>query len=1347
MDNLCTALLTVAEAITPLASSYANLKGEASEYLNATTLLTSMLLPVIHKSLKQLLLHPLQSILASHNELKNRIEDRNRAQTEYDIACIELQKLQKKVVSTKKKMNSNNNYENNNYQPNDPKSLAAQAKVVSKLTSSQALITALSEALTDELRTLSTRRKEVVTRLFLGITSILQTFTFGSAASFMDCDFSPILQSLQTLAEENKEEVVPKLLTNNVNTLTTNTGEFSSNPSLTKSTETNTEKGTSTASASSSIAATPPNIPTSVENTDELSTVNTTTATTTTTTSGSLLTVSTTSTTTDTSIAPTAPIVLNRASSPIAFALAAISSVVSPLTSSTVPSDTNKIHLPPLSYHTDKLDTMVSNWMTGIAWWDEGKASRNNAKAAYSRKRAAQRKLFEVTGIQRRIPLSAYLVSVPDNSNVDNNGTTNGTNMENNLALSPNSSTVLTLQRPTNVSTREIILQNIVWQTYLAQYITLPDLIHTSQLSRTLSPLILENSAPWLALLTAGGLRISYSSPQNDYYRALRIRFWLRCLGSDNHGAPAMYSLVGLYRRKSGGANPSLMNNQFSSSSIGFIPSDASALSSAEIPALNDGWIKPINEDSLQALLQLAKAESAIGGKGEGVPTIDPTDEGSHSDNGNYSNDDIPDEQNVVRWLTLIEQDVTRSYTEGVPFGISGAILRARKAAMKDRTVPLKALLENDEESVFILRKNAHRRLTDELLGNYKYSQQHQRSYTYRRRNLRIHRRRSLPCIPSSVHPVTPTVPPSVETTVAENANDKHTVSETVPTVSHNPYMNPYAAVIPASSMMHQYPHNPLPTVQYRSNIEPSANVYGAQYSFAHVIETDSSAISSSSTTDTSLHNNHTHELSEESLSPTEPPVSISLSAFLGGQVVTPSAYAAAAMARKGTASRRTKEEESSRGKLRRSSAFACYGNYSSSSASSTESINSHGNEESNGNGTVRTTVENSVPPNQDKNDGTNSSSNEDNSNNINIEGTMEWVSNRRQYLHQVLLALAASEPDLRYTQGMNAVSRMLLEIAIQGGSHQPVLDTVNMMRALLDSGSRYHDQHANTMLDILRDNNKRIQTIKNTLNNSTTSSSSSSVIFTNTNLPPSILYYVASPRLRSLFAPDMVHLRLRIYQVDRLLLRRSPELHAHFASEGIQCSTFAAPWLLTLFTNFTALDASSTAAVWDKFLIEGWAPILRMCLAVLATLAPLLLDATMEDCLPALHAPRLYYSSISSSWIISPSSRRRYPHTGTGTNQDPDDYENDEEFDHPPEFLTPLTSSTGAATLLYGPHQYPSNGNGTTLGNNNNHVSENIIMEQLLYRMDNDPLCSVTSNDLIDLEIDYYTYGDRYTI
>ena len=34
--------------------------------------------------------------------------------------------------------------------------------------------------------------------------------------------------------------------------------------------------------------------------------------------------------------------------------------------------------------------------------------------------------------------------------------------------------------------------------------------------------------------------------------------------------------------------------------------------------------------------------------------------------------------------------------------------------------------------------------------------------------------------------------------------------------------------------------------------------------------------------------------------------------------------------------------------------------------------------------------------------------------------------------------------------------------------------------------------------------------------------------------------------------------------------------------------------------------------------------------------------------------------------------------------------------------------------------------------------------MEQLLYRMDHDPLCSVTNSDLVDLEIDYYTYGDK---
>ena len=275
MDNLCTSFLTVAESITPLASSYANMKSEASEYLNATTLLTNILLPIIHKALNHLLLQPLQSILASHNELKNRIDDRNKAQIEYDIACVELQKLQKKIGSTSSSSNrkKNNYYENNGYQPNDPKSLAAQAKVVSKLTSSQALVTALSDALTDELKTLSTRRKEVVTRLFIGITSILQNFTFGSAASFMDCDFSVILQSLQTLSEEN----------NDMNTI---------------SIPTNINKSTDTVAVQPTIATNPPVPPTTTDTTTEDN--NST----------------------------------NRASSPIAMALAALSSVVNPLTSS-----------------------------------------------------------------------------------------------------------------------------------------------------------------------------------------------------------------------------------------------------------------------------------------------------------------------------------------------------------------------------------------------------------------------------------------------------------------------------------------------------------------------------------------------------------------------------------------------------------------------------------------------------------------------------------------------------------------------------------------------------------------------------------------------------------------------------------------------------------------------------------------------------------------------------------------------------------------------------------------------------------------------------------------------------
>ena len=255
----------------------------------------------------------------------------------------------------------------------------------------------------------------------------------------------------------------------------------------------------------------------------------------------------------------------------------------------------------------------------------------------------------------------------------------------------------------------------------------------------------------------------------------------------------------------------------------------------------------------------------------------------------------------------------------------------------------------------------------------------------------------------------------------------------------------------------------------------------------------------------------------------------------------------------------------------------------------------------------------------------------------------------QRVALEAVMLCVAAMEPTMRYTQGVNALGRLLLHVAWEGlPSH------------CCEGGSQFGG--AVEAEEAQAGSEKR-------QNGSTSASTATAAAVTDTqpsNSPPPLppcfslqrltsLPYrrkraalvasnlilsllrdhtiAATPRLLPLYLPDMGALRLRLYQMDRLLLRRNPGLHATLSHLGVPPSSYASPWVLTLFSNFTALDAPSVMRVWDAMLCCGpghpqWATILSLCLGILGALSPLLGQEgePLEKILPTLRTPRLFY-------------------------------------------------------------------------------------------------------------------------
>ena len=211
--------------------------------------------------------------------------------------------------------------------------------------------------------------------------------------------------------------------------------------------------------------------------------------------------------------------------------------------------------------------------------------------------------------------------------------------------------------------------------------------------------------------------------------------------------------------------------------------------------------------------------------------------------------------------------------------------------------------------------------------------------------------------------------------------------------------------------------------------------------------------------------------------------------------------------------------------------------------------------------------------------------------------------------LRAVLLAIAVSEPTVRYTQGMHAVARMIFEVARVGCS-----------TVFEEGGGEGGGEGTSTWP---------------TLSGLSTSPVVLSATLCAANLGRAMMAIddTNSLHLRALYAPDMRDLRLRLYQLDRLLLRRAPALHASLSAAGVRTSSYAAPWLLTLHSSFTALDYQGLVRIWDAvFAGGGWAPIFSASLSILFSLSPLLDGAPLEDALPILSAPRLYYTAAAEA-------------------------------------------------------------------------------------------------------------------
>lgn len=1454
VDGVCASLLMTAEAITPIASTHAGLQAQASDYLNASTVVATDLLPVVLKALVSLLLRPLDAILASHAELRLRIEGRAKAQSEYDAACADMAALQRRVAAKRKGgtikgaisaggrglanrlsssvsglgSSSQQQWDDGDsegsgsggggttgtVQPHSQgKDVQRQAAVVARLTASHALLQALTDGLSDELQSLSVRRKEVVTRLFVGLSSCVHGIAGGWQAAFRECDFSSLIDDSGGAAVS-----------------------ASTSAALASDAQHATGRLHQAANAASALTV-PLNLSTASQLVDLP----------------------------PPAPSPPSPTHYSNALQRMidAWSSAPASSQVVAARHGTGGSDDS-------SSNNNAADGGLagsnvdgsSSSVIRTSWWDEGGASRRNARAAHDMRRAHAKRQMLVDGVDRVVQLSDYYTTLPQSSSVVaiRGGVDDAACATASVGASVTAGgdqSAASLHRPAAATARDIIFCSPAWQSVLARHINVVDLSTAACTSSAVFIATACDRRPWIACLQQGGLSLAafpsglaaaatlsamlplsssssaasqsalFRSPSGPSIASVRLRFWMRALGCDGHGPPPPWSSLACDRWYSDAAETTGATTAAADSHA---PpnSSSSSLMKRLLPSANNigtsgvHSVQPVDAYGLAALLSLARAESAQGGKGEGMPPhlddnsgggagargsggVGGSDGGAGGSSSQHTHASHDDDSSPVRWLTLIEQDVQRSYREGLTYGNAGVMARhathnhyhshGHDSFGRLRDLATRALIDGDDDAMAVLRRRARRR---QVATGVRSAVRLGRGGMSGRNSDTTHRKAqslppshrvaapppvAAPASSSSALPSSPAAPASPASHVPSRIADASTTAAYRSTAVTNPYSPPAASFAAFTGAVTASPAGSAPEA-FDLQLVTSPGNHDAAFDVDQRtgIEADGG--------------NTNHNLAPSAMM-------MSLDEFLFGSAAASASRGREAGAGTGSgcvaAGRRGR-----RLRIRRSSAFAAVA-FSPSNSSNASDIHS---------GSDGAVVAGAGSPVHGVGEASTTAGAQ--AGTVDDEASQaataaDFLASRRCELQTVLLAVAASQPELRYTQGMHAVARLLLEVAHAGcsssSSSSAIADsgsngkdgdnatTAAAASSLLCTGGgigmldqqRHHHSSASAAAVLTTTNMMRALMLAATPSSSTRRASTTAAAATAQSSVTSPIT-CTPPHLPLLFQPSMVHLRLRLYQLDRLLLRRAPELHSHLDGEGVVVSTYATPWLLTLFASFHCFDAGSVESIWDQFLVQGWPVMFRCCLAILLSLQPLVMDQPMEVCMKVLHAPRNHYASVdwSSNGRSSSSGGYGVASSSASSGHAMVGYRGKSRKQGRVSIVRFAAASTAGAASTSAPvatHLPPSHdhrqrqqqrlqfrafpphlshendsgddGDGSTSSDDDDdddaygivsadatRTDPAVIMARLLARADSDPACAVSASDLHELQLDYEAMG-----
>lgn len=128
---------------------------------------------------------------------------------------------------------------------------------------------------------------------------------------------------------------------------------------------------------------------------------------------------------------------------------------------------------------------------------------------------------------------------------------------------------------------------------------------------------------------------------------------------------------------------------------------------------------------------------------------------------------------------------------------------------------------------------------------------------------------------------------------------------------------------------------------------------------------------------------------------------------------------------------------------------------------------------------------------------------------------------------------------------------------------------------------------------------------------------------------------------LRDLYGPGMVGARKALSVFNTLLERINPKLHAHLAEQNCYPDMYATHWIVTIFS--AQFPFALVARVWDMFLAEGWKPVYRIAVALVATYEAQLLAKDFEELLIFM---RQLPSNVDVDRVLKYAARLSFPKT-----------------------------------------------------------------------------------------------------